>query len=185
MSIGDTLEALARNAERLFNDAQILLEQGSHQTALALSVFAIEEVGKWHLRQLYPGQPERAVSQFRGPQAHRSKQAILGSLYYLQNEVPVLVKEIINQHRATSNAPIDSMILVGNIIAKIVDEEPSQIEKDAAAGVIDRMKQKSLYVDVNRQGAVTSTPSEIAKAEAEEWIGHARFAIRLLRISMS
>jgi AbiV family abortive infection protein len=173
LSIEQTLDALARNAERLLRDAEILLKHGSHQTAVSLSILAIEEAGKHRLIEMYPKTPERAYSQFRGRMAHRVKQHILGVLYDNLD----WIRDIIATHRTTSNSPISAESFVEAIVEKVLNAEPSQLEKDAIDGTIDRLKQSGLYVDVDKARELVSTPYQITRETAEEWIGHARFAI--------
>lgn len=56
-------------------------------------------------------------------------------------------------------------------------EQTDDFEKDARAGVMERLKHKAFYVDVNPDGALASTPWDIPRGEAEVWGEHARYAI--------
>lgn len=96
MEIKVTLDALDANARRLLNDAEVIFSHGSHQSAAALSILAIEEVGKylqvkWHftdddVKSPYFTMPIALRTNIReqGLRAHRGKQATVGAFYMVE-----------------------------------------------------------------------------------------------------
>jgi AbiV family abortive infection protein len=88
---------LSENARRLLADAELVFKEGSHQTALSLAILAIEEVGKFfQLKWEDDGGKPLPPSPMRGPKAHRSKQATVGSLYAAEVSIEA-VKEFVRK----------------------------------------------------------------------------------------
>ena len=188
---------LSENARRLLADAELVFKEGSHQTALSLAILAIEEVGKFfQLKWEDDGGKPLPPSPMRGPKAHRSKQATVGSFYAAEASIEA-VKEFVRkigfpdddqtvQHFLTAIHLPDEKAqqahekVVAFIAERMANDEKSRLMRFAQRGLIDRLKQQGLYVDIDRDGKVVSSPTSITRGVALEWLDHARQAVARL-----
>ena len=188
---------LSENARRLLADAELVFKEGSHQTALSLAILAIEEVGKFfQLKWENDGGKPLPPSPMRGPKAHRSEQAAVGSFYAAEVSIEA-VKEFVRkigfpdddqtvQHFLTAIHLPDEKAqqahekVVAFIAERMANDEKSRLMRFAQRGLIDRLKQQGLYVDIDRDGKVVSSPTSITRGVALEWLDHARQAVARL-----
>jgi AbiV family abortive infection protein len=192
------LEELAGNARRLLADAELVFERGSHQTATSLAILALEEAGKYFQMKWAADEkaPARRTPE-RGPKAHRSKQATIASFHAADAAINA-IKEILRglglpedeasiqkfvtiiRNRDDEIGRDSSAALTAFVAGKMATDEKAKLMRFAHRGLIDRIKQQGLYVDIDKEGKVTSSPNSLTAADAEEWMGHARDAIAML-----
>ena len=188
---------LSENARRLLADAELVFKEGSHQTALSLAILAIEEVGKFfQLKWEDDGGKPLPPSPMRGPKAHRSKQATVGSFYAAEVSIEA-VKEFVRKigfpdddqtvqhfltaiHLPDEKAQQAQEKVVAFVAERMANDEKSRLMRFAHRGLIDRLKQQGLYVDIDRDGKVVSSPTSITRGVALEWLDHARQAVARL-----
>jgi len=146
--------AAARNARDLVEDAELLAGAGRLARASALAGLAVEEVGKAGSMATLAVMPENL----------RARAPVRRMLEWHQ------MKLVAGQLIAA--VPFDAPGL-----ANIPETEVAEILDDARAFAtdVDRLKQRGLYVDVDRSGQVRE-PSEVTTADVRELLDQARLA---------
>ena len=150
--------AAARNARGLVDDAELLSGAGSRARAYSLAGLAVEEVGKSGSLATLAAMPENVRA--RAPlgrmlEWHQMK-LVAGQLIAA---VPFGAPGVAPKFVTT---PLTE-------VAEILDDAR------ASAQDVDRLKQRGLYVDVDRSGQVRE-PSEVTADELREQLGRARRA---------
>ena len=150
--------AAARNACGLVQDAEMLSGAGRVARAYSLAGLAVEEVGKAGSLSTLAGMPEnlRARAPTRRMLEWHQMKLVAGMLIAA---VPLGVPG--EAHRF-DNMPLSE-------VAEILDNA------QASAQDVDRLKQRGLYVDVDRSGQVLE-PSEVTADELREQLDRARQA---------
>ena len=188
------LIAVARNAHRLLQDAQVLAEAGRYPAALSLSILALEEVGKYFILKW----PERSKAEAnpRPLRSHREKQATATVFPMAKASMDVLKEVSTEFGLAGDEAAVEQFRavyrhlksdpcyqnLVDAIDANLLDrltkaiEGSSGLHKKALSGALDTLKQQGFYVDV-RSGAVISDPASLTEADAAFWLTCAAQAV--------
>jgi AbiV family abortive infection protein len=188
--------AIAANARRLLQDAELLAQARRHPTAMALAILAIEEVGKYFLVR-WSSEPRR---KWRGRKSHQEKQSVVATF----NLAKAAIREVeaAAEHAGFSRTEAGARDLLGMLtqmrhIAEyrswaLAEEERlvelvagAMAEADAGTlssrksrlGLIDAAKQQCLYVDLDVTGAVASSPEQITEADTQAWLQHARDAV--------
>jgi len=150
--------AAARNACGLVEDAELLSEAGRLARAYSLAELAVEEVGK------AKGLANLAVM----PENVRARAPVGRMLEWHQ------MKLVVGQLIAA--VPISAPGLVTRFMTIPLSEVAAILDNaQATAQDIDRIKQRGLYVDVDRRGQVRE-PSEVTAAEVREQLNRARRA---------
>ncbi len=192
------LDCVVENAKRLLADAEALFELGKWQTATALAVLAIEEIGKHFLIRWEQDARKNVLS-------HKSKQAVLGSFYMADAAIETTIK-ILNERgieikheddleewqknllKTESGRQLnnwffskDNEELRTAMATAMMEHKFSDLGFKAKTGEIDKIKQKAFYVDIDANGEVVSDPSSITREIANEWLEHARFAVSNIR----
>lgn len=141
------MESARKNALRLRDDAQVMLELGRLPTAFALAALAIEEVGKIPiLRQMIDAEPAERKRLWGEFTAHTAKNLIW----------PVM--DLAHQQIARSGK------------VRIHDLRPAYEQGSTHPRALDQNKQLALYTDCIGGGS-WSLPSEyIEKADAEDLV---------------
>ncbi len=150
--------AAARNASGLVQDAELLSGAGRLARAYSLAGLAVEEVGKAGGLATLAAMPENLKA--RAPvgrmlEWHQMK-LVAGQLIAA---VPV----------GAPTLPARLVTMPLREVAEILDNA------QAFAQDVDRLKQRGLYVDVDRNGQVRE-PSEVTAAEVREQLDNARRA---------
>ena len=129
--------AIIANAARLLKGAKLLLDHGRYASAFALSVLALEEIGKVVL-DLW-GRPEAPPKPSQRPSAHVRKQAAVSSL--------LLAESVTKEWGDLVNTEPSSEALVERVARSMYHSEPGRFHWIVGIGAIDKTKQFSLYRD--------------------------------------
>jgi AbiV family abortive infection protein len=152
--------AAARNACGLVEDAELLSGAGRQARAYSLAGLAVEEVGKAGSLATLAAMPENVKA--RAP---------VGRLLEWHQMKLVAGHLIAAMPLGAPSAATRFVTMPMSEIAEILDRAQAFAE-DA-----DRLKQRGLYVDVDRSGHVRE-PSEVTAAEVREQLDRARRAAR-------
>jgi AbiV family abortive infection protein len=129
--------AIIANAARLLKDAKLLLDHGRYASAFALSVLALEEIGKV-LLNLWD-RPEASPKPGKRPSGHVRKQAAVSSL--------LLAESFTKEWRDLVKREGGSEVLVEDVARWMRDSEPGRFHGMVGIGAVDKTKQLSLYRD--------------------------------------
>lgn len=198
------LEAIAENARRLLEDAELLFSSGSFATSAAIAIIAIEEAGKHYmLKWDFEGDTShKAGLASKGRKAHQEKQSVLGSFYLAEVAVETIreylrkigfegddrsVKEFSSAlHYLRSDpeygpkvAEVEEKVIT-LVAQRMAESEHGNFMHDAMQGNIQAIKHCGLYVDLATSGKVVSGPNRIQEQDARLWLLHARRAIALM-----
>jgi len=151
--------AAARNARGLVQDAELLSGSGRQARAYSLAGLAVEEVGKAGSLATLAAMPENVRA--RAPvgrmlEWHQMKLVAGQLIAAVPLGVPGVATRIVTM-------PLSE-------VAEILDSA------QASAQDVDRLKQRGLYVDVDRRGHVRE-PSEVTAAEVRVQLDRARRAV--------
>lgn len=190
------MSELADNARRLLADAELVFERGSHQTAASLAILALEEVGKFFQVKWDAGDGKPVNLPMRGPKAHQSKQATVGSFYAAEAAIAGMKEFLrgmgypdddrtVSQFATALHMPDEKAQealekVVAFVAAKMADDEKTRLMRFARMGLVDRIKQQGLYVDIDKDGELLSSPTSITREIAIEWMEHACQAVMRL-----
>ena len=152
--------AAARNARGLVEDAELLSGAGRLARAYSLAGLAVEELGKAGGLAALAAMPENLRA--RAPvgrmlEWHQMKLVAGHLIAAVRLGVPGVATRFVTM-------PLSE-------IAEIMDSAQSFTQD------VDRLKQRGLYVDVDRSGRIRE-PSEITAAEVREQLDRARRAAR-------
>jgi AbiV family abortive infection protein len=202
MKVDARLKEIARNAERLYHDANLLHAMQRYPSALSMAVLCVEESGKFLIEREKAMHPDRQLPT-RLP--HKRKQAVLGNVYlnmWMWTALLDRFNEVRNWAKAKGNSAYEEIKDLDDqtavewmrdaensrdpdgayklIMSKKHTWEPlASFFDEARDGVHDREKQKGFYVDVT-DDSITSTPFDITKADATRWIEHAKIAVAMV-----
>jgi AbiV family abortive infection protein len=150
--------AAARNARGLVEDAELLSGAGRLARAYSLAGLAVEEVGKADGLAALAAMPESLRAQApvgRMLEWHQMK-LVTGQL------VAVVPASVPGKSARLATMPLGE-------VAEILDDAQAFAENT------DRLKQRGLYVDIDRHGHIRE-PSEVTAAEVREQLDRARQA---------
>jgi AbiV family abortive infection protein len=150
--------AAARNARGLVKDAELLCSAGRLARAYSLAGLAVEEVGKAGTLATLAAMPENV----------RARAPVGRMLAWHQMK---LVKGMLTAALpfSTPGRWTTFVTMPPGKLAEILDNAQSFAED------MDRLKQRGLYVDVDRTGQIRE-PSEVTVAEVREQLDRARQA---------
>lgn len=197
MTNAKTLSLVRDNASRLLKDAHRMVENGSHATALALSIFAIEEAGKY----LIHAEDHRLRG--KAKLSHSEKQSVLGEKFqrlFLFETLEKLVADFEKHLRENGDAqslndylslsPKDRMATLYSSLSlneswlhkeirRAVGEDETGLNyaQEVKSGKVDRKREQALYVDLAVDGSTRPSPYDITADEAALWIERAEFAV--------
>jgi AbiV family abortive infection protein len=129
--------AILANAERLISDAQLLVSNGRCASAYALSVLALEEIGK-------------AILEVWDVKKHTSKSPFVSSHIKKQSAVSVLLiarYSIEYVGNLEDRQPEDDEELAVKMAASIMTSDEGKFDRHVAIGAIDKTKQLAIYRD--------------------------------------
>lgn len=130
----DERDAIVSNAARLLRDAKLLVDNERYASAFALSVLALEEIGKvvlglWDVSQT--GKPHSS---------HQRKQAAVSALLLARHTT----KELGN---LITSEPVVTEELVERVARAMRDSEAGRFDWVVSIGAVDRTKQLAFYRD--------------------------------------
>jgi AbiV family abortive infection protein len=150
--------AAARNARGLVEDAELLSRAGRLARAYSLAGLAVEEVGK----------ADSLAALAAMPESLRARAPVGRMLEWHQMKLVAGQLTAAVPFSATDKASKFATMPLSEV-AEILDSA------QAFAEDMDRLKQRGLYVDVDRRGHVRE-PSEVTVAEVGEQLDRARLA---------
>jgi AbiV family abortive infection protein len=159
--------AIIANAARLLKDAKLLVDHERYASAFALSVLALEEIGKVVL-DLWgkPEAPPKLIN--KRPSAHVKKQAAVSSLLLAESVAKELGEVIV------SGAADDELV---ERAARFMHESDSgRFHWLVGIGAVDKTKQVALYRD-DFYAATGLTADGFDGADLEKVFGQRRLAV--------
>ncbi len=184
-------QAIYKNAERLVFDASLLHKHRRWASSIALSVLAIEEMGKL---RMVANLNATAAEQRR----HRNKQVAIGA-YYVADTSQEAILSFLKSHDFEirhndelsdwQRAYLDSeqgqqqlsMLrtkLVSHLESELHNHPDEQFLDQALGGAIDALKQSALYVDSDSDGNIND-PAAFTEDQSTEFLERARRAVEL------
>ena len=198
--IDSALLPVAKNAVRLFEDAELLFKNGRYPTAVAVAIASIEEAGKFVIRS-------REASHDQAPSSkqpkHHAKHYELGWFYWKWATWQVLQETFDDFKAWVKQRPehtkfyeqikdLDQGEAVDFLQAYMFESEEElhaylkdrfphpdylDVRGMAQSQRIEETRRTGFYCDVDSNYKVTRNPQSLNKSDAEEWLNHARFAI--------
>jgi AbiV family abortive infection protein len=162
--------AIIANAARLLKDAKLLVDHERYASAFALSVLALEEVGKVVL-DLWgnPEAPHKLNKLNKRPSAHVKKQAAVSSLLLAESVTKELGEVII------SGAVDDELV---ERVARFMHESDSgRFHWLVDIGAVDKTKQLALYRDDDLYAATGLSADGFDGADLEKLFSQCRLAV--------
>jgi len=158
--------AIIANAARLLKDAKLLVDHERYASAFALSVLALEEIGKVVL-DLW-GKPEASPKLNKRLSAHVKKQAAVSSLLLAESVANELGEVIMN-------GPINDELV--ERVARFMHENKSgRFHWLVGIGAVDKTKQVALYRDDWLEAAGLSA-EQFSGGDLEELFERCRLAV--------
>jgi AbiV family abortive infection protein len=191
---------VAKNAIRLFDDAELLFKNGRYPTAVAVAIASIEAAGNFVIRSREASHGQAPSSK---PPKHHAKHYELGWFYWKWATWQVLRDTFEDFKSWVQKRPehsgfyeqikdLDHGEAVDFLQAYMFksEEELHAYLKErfphpkylgvrgmAQSQRIEETRRTGLYCDVDLNYKVTRNPESLTKADAEEWLNHASFAI--------
>jgi AbiV family abortive infection protein len=193
------LECMA-NAERLHEDAKLLLVKNRFPSAAALSVIGLEEVGKGLILALIPMGLSNKTSDLLN--YHNFKEYYSMICVVCAGLITELLTELQTEYEATITDEEWVIEFIENLfrdesykrilvttelslekIRKAIDDAIDDIYFDDFSGNKgwnkNKIKQASLYVDIAKDGSIR-TPLSMTKDECEECVNEFGFSLKVL-----
>jgi len=162
------LDAIRTNALGLLEDAKLLFENGRYPRAAALAVLCVEEVGKFFL-------VKHGHDNWKdGCTRHRGKQNVAASFFLAE----VLLAAVLdNAHLLSPQALDDDW--EETEAAKTLIDNMAQAARDKMGShqVLEKAKNRGLYVDLSSSGSVEHKPSDIGQEKAADCLALAGRAV--------
>jgi AbiV family abortive infection protein len=194
------LSLILANAQRLLREAHILYNFGSMASAVALSIAAIEEAGKFVIYN-----EQRPILQRKGRLSHPEKQAVLGEMFDKLFLVEALDREVDEYERHIREAGNEDMLakfldMPRNarmaLIYSVLSEDKSLLQRtirrvagpeevaidyrlDVRRQKVSGKREQAFYVDINKDGELAASPFDITFDESGVWLERAEFAIHV------
>lgn len=193
-----SLAAIQANAVRLLEDARLLFTNDRHASSVALSILAIEEVGKFLiLSAVKPGVARKTLR-------HGEKQSAVSSMYSgdlwasLSRDVMKGNEELFKRRLAElRTTPIEQIsdgrslppTEASECIAEIFEETirkrskdllPARYMLETGMGKTSKTKNAAIYVDIADDDTIVNDPGNITKAQAKEWLLQADHAVVMI-----
>jgi AbiV family abortive infection protein len=192
------LSLILANAQGLLREAHLLYNFGSIARAVALSIVAIEEAGKFVIYN-----EQRPILEKKGRLSHSEKQAVLGQKFDRLFLVEALDKEVDHYEqylRATGKTDMlaefldmprsDRMALLYSVLSEDKsllqrtlrrvagpEEIAIQYSRDVQRQKVSGKREQSFYVDISKDGQLAASPFAITFEEAGVWLERAEFAV--------
>ncbi len=170
------IHACVDNGKRLIRDAELLRDDGSYSTALAIAILAEEEFAKAFLLFLIQDQAVPSTPEvWRALRDHYCKHLLRIWMDYLDADVDDFVERVRLQYEE-DELPRDVAGAVnlfrhvrvarwerpdsGELDGELYDNSLKQLPHK-----IDRIKQNAIYIDISANGEVLSTPSSVTEEQ--------------------
>jgi AbiV family abortive infection protein len=173
---------------RLYDDAKILFRNESFATAGALAILALEETAKFlSLAGIQP---------LEGSSRDHVVKHVGAASFLLRKRYQQALRELLADRGKSEEyarlAQIDLETTEDPLIWEMIDDVLERITKDkslmrfahAYDKRFDRLKQRCLYVDLNPDGSVASSPQQVTKDEATEALEVMQQVLMQIRISL-
>ncbi len=195
-----------QNTIRLFQDSEILLKNERYASAVALAITSIEEAGKYVIRarEISHNTLAEGKKQF----AHLPKHVELGEFYWKIAIWTVLLETVAdfriwlekqphlsdfyNEIKGLSENEAVTHLqhymfkstdeLESYVRSRYTDKHYLEVRDLAREGRIEEIRRTGLYCDINSEYQVTRNPEMLKKADAEEWLAHARAALGQVKV---
>lgn len=166
---GQSATEVLGHVVRLYDDAKLLFRNEGFATAGALAVLAIEETAKF--LSLAGMQPLTG-----SPRDHVAKHVGAASFVLRKRYQQALRELLADRGKSEEYARLAQLGTDDPLVQEMWDEIYDRIRKDgsldrfihAAERRFDQFKQRCLYVDLNPDGSVASSPQQVTKEEAAE-----------------
>ena len=193
--LSKALAATRANAIRLLEDARLLYLHGRYPSSVALSIFAIEEVGKFRLAEdIKAGTPPKRWS-------HHKKQTAVSVMHTSdlwlslsaegQRGIEELFARRLSELRAqpfeetlkkpprphTETSDRINEIFIEAILRRKEKLLQARYMVRTGTGETNKTRELALYVDFTHQETVTQDPRTLAEADASEWLLQADMAV--------
>ena len=202
---------LAKNAHRLFDDAKLLARRGRYASAVALSILALEEVGKYHI-YLWKDLDPKWTPKRSDPPRHSDKQAAVAAPFVgivMQTAMIVITKKFAGRDWITARGPTEwdkaqDFLVEGYSVSqhhpdKVVRENAARILNHVSDFVEQQIDANSLsalmrkadegFIDREKQAAlyldISSTGDIVSDPEGLNNKQAARFWLDLAEVALS
>ena len=203
-----SFDVIAKNSERLFDEALQCLLERRFATATALAIFSFEEAAKYVIYKReakFPDLPKGHV--FR----HEVKHEEIGEFFWLWAIYSVLsktFKEFKSFAYSLPDADQQAVNLIGSLsggdavdylrykmfkdedemreFVKQNFEHPELLEVSGAGrtGDIEKIRRRALYVDLSpNRDAILTSPDSITEIETNEWLKIAWFGQEYIKLA--
>jgi len=201
-------DTIAKNSERLINEAFDAFQKKHYATSTALSIFSIEEAAKFVIckrERKREDIPRKRVFK------HEVKHEEIGKLFWYWAIFSVL-SETFKDFKTFAESKPDTdpktMEFIGNLsggdavdlmryhmftneeeMREYVKKEFShpellEISEAGKSGAVEALRRKCLYVDLSEDRSdVTSSPDEISEEDANEWLKIAWFGQEYIKLA--
>lgn len=191
--ISDLVNArILKNAKRLVDDAQLLLDHTRFASAFGIAVLGLEEVGKITLRKWMSDPEFEHDAKHYG--FHKVKQAVVGALYMAESAIVACNSYMADNglklvHGAVLT-PKQRQTLMGfnglenddqaveQVAKAIYESKGRRFSELSKLGALDKTKQTAFYVDEEFL-KIELSPFSFTQSDAENMIERARNAIEL------
>jgi hypothetical protein len=194
------VDAIIENAQRLLDDAHLLVDNGRHRTALSLAALSMEESGKaclvrWIVMGWLPHDLRKAVAI-----GHLDKQRILGTFFYVRsmleaakefyddpnNLPPELDREPGESAKQFARRTWRHFVDPTNAaFVEFIVGEATERNRQAVfhleVGTVDWLKKLGFYVDVDAKMQPEPWHKTLAEGDARKMLERAREALRMAR----
>jgi len=171
--IGSSISSY-QNANGILEDAEILFERNRYARSAALAILAEEEYGKAFLLVSCSFQKRWDSEVWKVISDHSKKQALSEGMCQI---IEIIKKEIENNHICPSSQEDELISKYGHLFInkEKIENITEPIKKDfLKKRKKDKLKQMFLYVSINKNGLVVSTPENICEVDARLCIEKAR-----------
>jgi AbiV family abortive infection protein len=171
------VEVIVTNAERLLADARILNEKNSFASAVSLSVLSMEESGKacllkWHHMGLLRRDIRKEIRS-----GHINKQRIFGAYNFAK---AVLDSAFFDSSGKPIVPNVDDEAVIERA-AKAGYESGASLMFIAEAGLLDFVKQRGFYVDLDDSLEISEPFGQLQQKDAARHIREAELALAMVR----
>lgn len=185
----DTQLQVRANAIALYDSAELLHEHGHYPRAVSLAILAIEECGKLIMLRHSDPAPKLRV--------HSEKQSIAGSRldadiltraldkFYGEHELELRSIKSLLKDPKWQGVTEEEIIKISDGVIKehkveefmadvLYEHGDLEFVQQSKSGSVDVIKQNGFYVDIDKQGNIVSTPSDMGEEVSSEYLQKAK-----------
>lgn len=190
------IHACVENGERLFDDAKFMNDVSRYSTAMALAILAEEEFAKAFLLYLVKDDALPWTTEIRQAlRDHKCKHLLAILMEHLSPTEDQLSSRLMEQidFARESQLPKDVSSAINLLrhekVGKWKDPywdvlEPSDYDQETkriSDGSVDRTKQTALYVEIGRDGSVSTRPAAVRPFQVERELERCKRFLDLAR----